>query len=459
MSARLLPRAVAGTAVFAALLLLVLHPFGMPPEAGRAAAVSLAAVGLWASGLVPGHVTALLFFLLGMLLAVAPASVVFSGFHSAALWLVFGGLILGAGIRETGLGERLARSIAGRFAGAYWRVIAGMVAVGLALAFVMPSSIGRVVLLLPVVLSLADVLGYEAGSRGRTGMVVAAAMGTFVPAFSILPANVPNIVLAGALESLYGVPPVYGSYLLLHLPVIGLMKAMAIAIVVWLLFRDRPADPAAMPSAGAMSWPERRLALILAVAVGLWVTDFLHHISPAWIALGAGLFCLIPRVGVLSVSAFDSKVNYPSMIYVAGIVSLGAVVAESGLGDILAEGLLSATAVAPGETVHNFVALTAANAVIGLATTLPGIPAVMTPLAETIAAATGLPLMTVAMIQVLGYSSVILPYQAPPLVVAVQLGGITMAAMTRAVLALLVVTIVVLLPLDFLWWRALGYLP
>ena len=114
---------------------------------------------------------------------------------------------------------------------------------------------------------------------------------------------------------------------------------------------------------------------------------------------------------------------------------------------------------APGETVHNFIALTAANAVIGLATTLPGIPAVMTPLAENIATATGLPLMTVVMIEVLGYSSVILPYQAPPLVVAVQLGGVTMADMTRAVLALLLVTVFLLLPLDFLWWRAMGYLP
>ena len=34
-----------------------------------------------------------------------------------------------------------------------------------------------------------------------------------------------------------------------------------------------------------------------------------------------------------------------------------------------------------------------------------------------------------------------------------------MADMTRAVLALLLVTVAVLLPLVFLWWRALGYLP
>lgn len=43
-----------------------------------------------------------------MLLAIAPADVVFSGFASSAFWIIFGGLILGMSIRHTGLGEHLA---------------------------------------------------------------------------------------------------------------------------------------------------------------------------------------------------------------------------------------------------------------------------------------------------------------------------------------------------------------
>ena len=47
----------------------------------------------------------------------------------------------------------------------------------------------------------------------------------------------------------------------------------------------------------------------------------------------------------------------------------------------------------------------------------------------------------------------------PPLVVALQLGNVSLARATRFTLALAFVTIVVLLPITFFWWRLLGYLP
>ena len=33
----------------------------------------------------------------------------------------------------------------------------------------------------------------------------------------------------------------------------------------------------------------------------LWLTDFVHHISPAVIGIGVGLFALLPRVGILDI--------------------------------------------------------------------------------------------------------------------------------------------------------------
>jgi len=57
-------------------------------------AVAFLTMALLATGLLSEYVTALLFFLLATLLAIAPASVVFSGFASSTLWLVLGGLIV-----------------------------------------------------------------------------------------------------------------------------------------------------------------------------------------------------------------------------------------------------------------------------------------------------------------------------------------------------------------------------
>ena len=81
----------------------------------HAAAVMLLTIGLWATAVLPEHLSALIFLCLCMLFAVAPASVVFSGFTSGTLWLVLGGLVLAEAVRATGLGVRLARSLFGRF--------------------------------------------------------------------------------------------------------------------------------------------------------------------------------------------------------------------------------------------------------------------------------------------------------------------------------------------------------
>ena len=91
--------------------------------------------------------------------------------------------------------------------------------------------------------------------------------------------------------------------------------------------------------------------------------------------------------------------------------------------------------------------------------TLPALPAVLTPLARDLASATGLPLESVLMLQVPVFSTVFFPYQSPPIVIAMQLGGVGLRHGTRLCLTMAAITVVALLPLDYLWWRLLGYLP
>jgi di/tricarboxylate transporter len=444
---------IAAVAVAAAIAVLAAQPDGH----GRALALAIAAIGLWATGAIPEHITAVAFFTLAMLLKVAPASVVFSGFESAALWLIFGGLVMGLAVRGTGLGERLARTLAPKFGSSYWGVITGVIVVGVALGFLMPSSMGRAVLLMPIALGIAERFGFERGSKGHTGVVLAAAFGCHVPTFSVLPANVPNLVLVGAAETLYHYTPTYGSYLLLHFPVLGLLKT---ALTVWLIVRLWPDTPKPAPAEAVrtpMSGAERHLALLLGAALLLWATDFLHHVSPAWVSMAAAVVLLWPGFGLVGPKGFG-EVNYGSLFYVAGIMGLGALVDKSGLGAHLAEALLAVLPLQPGAAASNFASLSLVSTVVGVVTTLPGVPAVLTPLAERMASASGLPLESVLMSQVLGFSNPLLPYESAPLVVAMQLGGERLRPAQTMCLILAAATVLVLLPLDFLWWRLLGWI-
>ncbi len=452
---------VAAVAVATGLALGIGQPFGLDPQAAWAAGLSLAAIGLWATGVLAEHVTALLFLVLAMVLGVAPASVVFSGFHSTAVWLVFGGLIVGVAVKATGLADRLAHLIARHLPDrSYAGIIFGVVFLGVALSFLMPSSMGRIVVLLPIIMALAGRYGFAAGSSGHTGMALATAFAAYLPPFAILPANVPNMVLIGASETLYGIVPVYGAYLAMHFPLLGLAKAVVIAVAVILIFPDRPRPPqdGEAPSP-PMTARERLMAVILAVALGLWVLDFLHGLSPAWIGLGAGAVCLLPGFNLLPKDAFNKQINYESVFYIAGVMGLGAVIAETGVGDVLAARLLEFLDPQPGAPFTAFLSMAGLTSLMGLVTTLPPAPAIVSPLAGEFASASGLPLASVLMMQVVGFSVVWLPYQAPPLVVAMQLAGIPLARTVSLTLSVALVSALVLAPLDFLWWRLLGYLP
>ncbi|MDR3441127.1 SLC13 family permease [Telmatospirillum sp.] len=446
---------VAGLAVAAAFSLLF-FPL-LPPSENHALALAVGAIGLWATGAVSEYITALAFFTLAMLFKIANPGVIFGGFESAAWWLIFGGLVMGIAVKTTGLGERIAQRLARSFGNSYWGVIAGITVVGVTLGFIMPSSMGRAVLLMPIALSLADRFGFAPGSKGRTGVVLAAAFGCHVPTFSVLPANVPNMVLVGAAETAYHYVPTYGTYLLLHFPVLGFLKtAVMVPLIVW-LYPDRPQATEARLTT-PMSGHERWLTLLLAGALALWMTDSVHHISPAWVSMVVAVILLVPGIGLVDRKAFSQQINYGSLFYVAGIMGLGALVDKSGLGSRLATAILQILPLAPGSPVTNFASLSTVSTVVGLATTLPGVPAVLTPLAGEMAKASGLPLNTVLMSQVLGFSNPLLPYESAPLVVAMQLGGERMGPAQIMCLLLAAATVVLLLPLDFLWWRLLGWI-
>jgi len=452
-----LPKVLAVGFFSAAVLLLIFQPDVFSDAALRAAVLGLFCLGLWSGSIVPEFLTSIIFFLGAMLFAVAPADVVFSGFYSAALWLVFAGLILAVAVKMTGLGERIARFLAPRFGGTYLGIITGVVVISVALAFVMPATLGRIMLLAPIILALADRYGFGEGSEGRTGMALALGLGTFIPPFAILPANVPNMILVGASETLYGVVPVYGNYLLIHFPVLGVLKAMAIIAVVVTIFPDTP-KPVEREALDRPQKEESKLAIMLVIALALWMTDFVHHISPAWIGLGAAVLCMVPGIGVVTARDFNEKVNLAPFIYVAGVMGLGAMVSHSGLGGLLGNLLIDIADLRPGEDAWTFAVMAVLGAVIGPFVTNPGMPAVVAPLAGQIAEASGLPTSTILMMMVITISMVTLPFQASPLIVAMQVMNVKMVDALKACLILMAITLIVLMPINYYWWRVLGLL-
>lgn len=446
--------------VLAAAALAIVSPVGLGPSGGITLAIVLVTLGLWATALVPGYFASLLLFAAILIAGLQPAPLVFSGFASAAVWLIVSGFVIGAAVSATGLDGRFARFIASLLATSYPRLIGGLMLACMILGFLMPSSVGRAVVMVPIGMALADRCGFGKGSNGRIGIAVILAIGCNMPSFAILPANIPNMVLAGSAETILGVHVTYTSYLLLHYPVLGIVKSVVTVAVVIALFPAKVGEP--LGTAGASSETDRagqgKMIGILLLTLAFWMTDSLHGINPAWVGLGAAVLLLAPGIGVVSPPAFRQSVDFGLLLFVTGALALGAIVGASGLGGKLGSFLTSVLPLGPGRDAANFFSLTFLSFVTGVFTTVPSAPAVLTPMTADLANLTGYGAMTVLMTQVVGFSTVLFPYQVGPLVVAMQLSGERLDHLVKVTVPLALITLVVLVPLDFLWWKLLGWL-
>lgn len=411
---------------------------------------------LWATSLLPEFITALLFFTAAMTAKIAPPEVIFGGFASSAFWLVFSGFVLGVAIRKTGLADRAARALSTKLTDSWMLMVASVVLLSYALAFVMPSNMGRIALLMPIVAAMAKRAGIADGSRAWFGLSLAVGFGTFQLSATILPANVPNLVMSGAAEGSYGIHLNYVPYLLLHTPVLGILKGVILIGLICWLFPGAPKPPQDLAPSEPMGRDEKRLAWLLAAVLVMWVSESWHGIGPAWTGLAAAVIVMLPRVGFITGEEFSAGVNMRTCIYVAGILGLAITVTQTGIGNAVGEALLQVMPLDKESPFTSFLALTGITTALNFIMTANGVPALYTTLAQSFSDATGFPLLSVIMIQVLGYSTPLLPYQASPIVVAMGLGKVPAKAGMLLCIALALATWLILLPLDYLWFSLLG---
>lgn len=446
--------ATVGSAILLAAPLWSADPGVMP-----AAGIVLFAAAMWATGAIPPHVTALFMFLVAVVLEIAPPSVVFSGFHASATWLVFGGFVISLAGQRSGLATRVVQIMIRHLPPRYLLMAGGLAIGGMLLGFVMPSASGRAVMMAPLAIALADRLGFAENTQARFGLVLAAGWGTTIPAFGILPSNVVNMAFVGATESIFDIGFTYFEYTFLNFPILGLLGVAIVIPLITLLFGATPAPTGKVVLSTRWSAEEQRLAIVLLGALALWMTDSLHGVSPAWVALGAALICVAPRIGVIPALSLNSDVNYGSWLFVAGVIGMGAIANHTGLGTAIGNWLLANVPLSRNGGIVTFYEIYAVSTAVGIVTTYPAAPPIVTSFSDAIAQATGWPLEAVLLAQVPSWMVYALPHQVPPVLMAMAVANVPMRAAFRLLSVYFVIGLVVVLPLQFVWGQFLGVYP
>ncbi|MGI9522191.1 MAG: SLC13 family permease, partial [Hyphomicrobiaceae bacterium] len=190
----------------------------------------------------------------------------------------------------------------------------------------------------------------------------------------------------------------------------------------------------------------------------LWLTDTWHGVAPAWIALATAIVVLLPPLELLPNSAMKEKIDLSPVLYVAGVLCIGAIMQHNGLDAQLGTLALKHLGLEAGATFLNYYLVITMSVLSSLALTTPAVPIMLVPLAGQISEASGLGLIAVLMTQFVGVSTILFPYQVPPLVVALSLCRIRVRDLVKTCLLLTATVFLFGAPLNYLWWKLIGLL-
>lgn len=412
--------------------------------------IILFTVFLWATNVVPEWFSSFTFLTIFSIFSFSSPDIIFSGFTSSAAWLVMSGIIISAAITNLRLGNIVASYIFPLFIGSCKKAIFTSGLLGLLTAFIMPSAMNRVIIIVPILDSIAIKLGYNINDKGYKGILISGVLGSYLPATTILPANVPNNILIGLVDKLFKITPSYIDYLILNFPVLGFLKWILTTFIIIFIYRDKPTNREIYKVNA--DFKQRLLAFILFVGVLLWMTESIHKMSTSTISMIIAVICLIPGSGFLPPKPI-SKLNTGSFFYVATIVSLGSISYSSGVAQYVAEEIVDYLPINNISFVGKIFSLSTLSGVMGLIVTIPGVPGVLTPMTESVSKLIDLPLSMTYMTQVIGFSTVFFVYQAPPLVIACQTGKISVFDVSKICFISSIISIIVLWPINARWWE------
>ena len=263
-------------------------------------------------------------------LRIVPFPVAFSGFANDTAWFLFGALLLGVVATRSGIARRIAYFVMLRVGVTYPRILLSLIVTDFLLTFVVPSGIARVVIMASIALGLAEAFNSPPGSNVSRGMFLIISYTANIFDKMII-AGAGSITARGLIEKVGGVEVLWSYWFIAFLP----CSIITVLAAWWLTLKLYPPEKVAleggndylraeMTKMGSLSPLEKRAALLMTAAILLWLTDFLHHISPAVIGMGVGLFALLPRVGILEIEDMK-RLNYLPVFFVAAAVSMGTV--------------------------------------------------------------------------------------------------------------------------------------
>lgn len=325
-------------AVIVALVLFFMPtPSGLSVEAQKSIAIFTGSLILWITTPIPIYLTSMMAILLLPLVgAVKDQDVAFGTLGFDVIWLMVAAFILTSAMMKSNLGRRFALWMVTTFGKTPKKTLLVLIIINFVLAFFVPSTTARATLMVPICLILLEVYKAVPGKSnlGKV-MMLQGVQADAVATSGIMTATSGNIIAVGFINEQAGGTIGYIDWLLASMPtaIITMLLTFFIGLKLFSLKGEANFDNAMdtlkdeLKKLGSFSLNEKKALIIFIATVILWATGdyqkgwFGFAISTEQTAVLAALFCLLPRIGVLTWK--EANIKWELMIFAAGAYAVG----------------------------------------------------------------------------------------------------------------------------------------
>ncbi|MGB5247506.1 MAG: DASS family sodium-coupled anion symporter [Woeseia sp.] len=351
--------------LLALLMLLSDAPTGLSQAAWHTAAMGILMATWWATEAVPIAVTALLPLVLFPLLGIADIQATSAPYANKVIYLFLGGFIVALAMQRWNLHRRIALTIL-QHAGGDGRSLVGgfMLASALLSMWVMNTS--TTMMLLPIAVSIIAVVHDTVDSLDNKGkenfqfaLLLGVAYASTIGGMATLVGTAPNAMMAAFLLDNYDTSIDFASWMMVGVPLAIVMLPLAwLTLTRWVFLVDfktsgegRAALKAMKDDMGAISIPEKRVAIVFVLLALTWIFRPLLAQLPGLAALddsgiamaGAVALFLIPsgaKSDPLLIRWHDAeKLPWSILLLFGGGLSLAGAVSQTGLAAWLGDAL------------------------------------------------------------------------------------------------------------------------
>ncbi|MCH5276568.1 MAG: anion permease [Desulfovibrionaceae bacterium] len=301
--------------------------------------ITVCAISLWITELLPGTLVAMLLPVAYILAGVGAPAQILAPWTGSMCWLVLGGIVISRMMEKSGVSRRMALWALSRGGSSLRRLFPGIMLAGFLIAPFVPTAMGKAALFVAILGGICKTLNLEPGSREASCIFLCGLLALAEPKFLFFTSSMDSALLINA-AARSGMVISWLEYFRAN-AVPGLLYSLC-CLVLLCLFAPKGGRnfhefvKAEYSRLGPVSADEKKAFLLLGLIALAMAGDSLHGLELGWLMMLAAGLCFLPGVRLLDNRDLRG-LPLDMVFFVAGCMTIGAATHAAGVDSILGD--------------------------------------------------------------------------------------------------------------------------